>query len=432
VDPLVERLADLLARAQGVLGLNQREFAISAGISEGQMSGLVTGHKALRKDTYERVRRVISPALIPELEDIYRMFQSGGEHQMLLHARDVAAVSDGSGKEVGAHLIGIITQRFKKADRLDWTLTDETGSVPIVVAQAILRTSFDAAKTKLRDARVEVKGFVGKNQRGSTGVIATSVTEPLSSNKTVPGGSQAASAIYIARLTEHFRGRLIAEGYVEIATRLLTSSWPVSGLYPLKALYDGFGQPFFIAPSPIPQLVKSLIETRYDKLFTVSRCFTQTYRDPTASVEATIVSTVTTQGSIESALSSCHRMVERLYLAAATAPRQERPSSLVIRREEWPPSRTPGVASPEVHLYDVPGADGTRLLGRLLWPQAQAAGEDFQEYVLAEGFSQASSGRSLTCFTINIERLLALLFAEVDIRRIPAITGGIDNDAKLI
>lgn len=423
MDALAERLAELLQRAQHALGLNQRELARLANISEGQMSGIATGHKPLRKETFERLRSVTPPPLIPDLEEIYRLSRGEGE-QVLLHARDVAAVADTSTKEIGAHVIGLITQRYKKSDRLDWTLTDETGSVPIVVQNAVLDTPFEIARGKLRGDRVDVRGFLGKNPRGSTSIIATRIADPSpNANKALPGGSEAAAGIYIARLTAHFRTRLIADGYLEIATKLLSSSWPVTGLYPLKALYDGFGQPFYIAPSPLPQLVKSLIETRYEKIFTVSRCFTQTYRDPTASVESAIISTATTQGSIESALSMCHSMVERLYLAAETAPRQERPATLVVRRGEWPPGETQAVSSPEVQLYEVAGPDGTRLVGRLLWPQLRAAGEDFQEYVLAEGFSQAKTGESLTCFTINIERLLALLFAEVDIRRIPTMAG---------
>src|SRR5262249_43516419 len=65
------------------------------------------------------------------------------------------------------------------------------------------------------------------------------------------GLGSSVSQAYVARLQRFVRKAFEDVGFIEIATRLVTSTPPpMPGLYPLRVLYEGFGAPFHITPSP--------------------------------------------------------------------------------------------------------------------------------------------------------------------------------------
>lgn len=349
--------------------------------------------------------------------------------ERILHARDIVRAEDGPDIHRRGHLIGLIAHRRKEKTTLFWQLRDETGTVQVMVRQRDDANLYRESLDLHQGTRVEVWGTIGLSDSGIRTLMATQahalegVAPQEYLNVRMLTRVNTMAQVYLARLETHFAKALETEGYTRISTRLLSTDWGSEGLYPLKVLYDGYGEPFYISPSPVQQLVQGLVRSQYARLFTVSKCFTQTYRDPHVSVEALIVSGVALDTTLQEVLATCHEIALRLYDDASTIPLSARPGEAAVRRYSWPPdSAWAAVAEPEIQLFEGRGGEEQGLrrdIGRLCWPYRQ---DDLarQEYVIAEGFSDDyKEGSTVTCFTLNVERMLGLLLADTDLRRIP-------------
>lgn len=358
----------------------------------------------------------------------------------LLHVRDLEISGGGliAGRPVELHCI--IVKRNKTRTSLFLDVQDETG-----VLQAVAQSDqFDehkwSAATSLRlgDA-VIVRGETTTSFRSasvacsSIELVENIVPTAQRGRRTMGVGSPVSQA-YVARLQRYIRLALEDAGYIEVATRLITSTPPpMPGLYPLKVVYDGFGAPFYITPSPVPQVIQALASTSYKRVFTVSRCFTQGYRDPVVSVESIIATAAARQTHIEALLLWLDQTVRTLLL---------KPETKSARTIDWPETRTisyesfEGTASaavdqPEIQLFTgLSAAPQISTLGRLCWPRHPEMHSEFSEHVLAEGYTVGDRrSPAFSVATVNIDRLLTLLFEQAELRRIPALAvNGLEND----
>lgn len=335
---------------------------------------------------------------------------------------------------------GLITRRNKRKTTLFLDLVDGTGKIQALLPRGESETLWEAAIGFSERSRVAITGRVVRSATGQTSVEISSITEhPVSAGARGArrGGSLGAdvaeerppTALYLARLENHFRHAIQEHGFTEVSMRLISASSPVGGVEPLRVIYDGYGSAFFLAPSPVPQLVREIIDTPYDRLFSVSRCITQTYRDPHVSVESVILAGVASDLDITTVLALCHELAADLYQSDRTAPIRDLAGALSQSSLPWPPPVEYSVVDkPELQLFDrtVDGDDSrSTRLGRLCWPFETSDEYLHAEYVLAEGYTELSEGEpTLTGFVVNVERLLHMLLDGTDIRQIPTLGSG--------
>ncbi len=357
-----------------------------------------------------------------------------GPRDRFYYVRDVRRASELFADSVvgaPAELSGLITRRTKGKAALFLDIEDGTGTIQLMALRRRGESFWEHVLTFHSRAKVRASGTI---VRSDTGELSLEVSDLSAHSFPAPKARAGAHAdevltltgVYLARLQRHFRGQLEKEGFTEVSTRLISRRWPSGGVHPLKIVYDGFGKPFFLSTSPVPQLVRALIDSPFSRVFSMSRCFTQTYRDPYVSVESVIASGAATDIEITDVLRMCHAIAVDLYASDRTAPLTHVAKTVHAVQLDWPADpRRPAVTEPEIQLFSLPAGDHERStrVAKLCWPFDSPDPFLHNEYVVAEGYSELiRGGASLTCFTINVERLLAILLTDCDIRRIPALS----------
>lgn len=354
----------------------------------------------------------------------------------LYHVRDLASVQGGQETldcEVDFHCI--VIRRNKTKSRLFVDFQDETGFFQAVVEkESVTPIVWEIVNSlRLGDA-VYLQGRTTDRFKSATVAISSverveNLVPTAQRGRRTMGLGSSVSQAYVARLQKFVRETFERAGYLEVATRLITSiPPPMPGLYPLRILYDGFGAPFHITPSPVPQVIQALASTSYNRVFAVSRCFTQGYRDPVVSVESIVVTGAARKVSIEEQLLWLDNSVRSLLSC---------PETRSSRTIDWQPTRVveydtfEGTASsavdqPQAQIFLNSGATTQRrIIGRLCWPRHPEMASEFSEHVLAEGYAVGGKDQSaFSVITINVDRLLTLIFEQVDLRRIPALVFG--------
>lgn len=371
-----------------------------------------------------------------------RASKSADALSVLHHARDVlVATKDHARFGVDVRLRCILIGRTRSKAALFLDIQDDTGQIQAVLAQSV--DNLDEWKAAVEYRVGNSLDIIGKTSGKYSAAIveitrlsAISVGEPVAERgrRSVGLGSPITQA-YVARLQRIIRNAFEEDGYVEISTRMISSSAPPSpGLYPLRVLYDGFGAPFYIAPSPAPQLIQTLSSTSYDRVFTISRCFTQGYRDPVVSVESVIIVAATRGQSIRDRLLAADTLIRDLLLRPETRTSQavSWPTTRLLSFEAVDATSSAAVSSPEIQLFrGIAGGGGPTELGRLCWPRHPELRTQFSEYVIAEGYSVGRADAvAFSVLTINVDRLLTLILEQADLRRIPSLVGPTDHIAR--
>jgi len=381
----------------------------------------------------------VLPEVTAKMIDYLAALERGGAEapsdRHFYHVRDILRAVDLAGDEIigtQVTLSGLVTRRVKQKRILFFDLADGSGTIQLMAVSAE-ESLWRRAQTFQVRSRIAIRGQLIRSSTGQLSVELTDIADHRSdSHEACEGELPAPTEVYLARLEGHFRGEISAQGFTEISTRQISSSWPSDGVDVLRILYDGYGcEPFYLTPSPIPQLIRRLIDLPYERVFSVSRCFTPTYRDPHVSSEAVILAGAASDLSIVQVLELCNELALALYESDETAPVGQRREQLTVRPEvPWSENHQvhTAVTSPEIQVFgyaeESSGAPGVQI-ARLCWPYEgpdEYFQADYAEYILGEGYSEmAEEESSLTCFVLNIERLLALLLEGCNIRRIPAL-----------
>lgn len=281
------------------------------------------------------------------------------------------------------------------------------------------------------------KGVPNRTIQTAATIIGEDVRKLASAKPTLDRGgrtvglSSPVTQVFLSRLKNQLLEELhkAEPDLDEIDTRLVTSQPPKpGGAYPLKVHYDGYGAPFYIVPSPVPQLIQLLATTPRKGAFCVSRCFTQGYRDPIVSVESLIVSIACRGRTVGDLLLSADRMFRSLLENDPIERKKlvpNAPKPKIVRHEQFDSKADAAVLQPEVQLFRTPEMQPSAFeIGRLCWPPLSKATADFQEYVIAEGHTAGTpQNTAYAVMTINIDRLLTIVFEQIDLRRIPNLPG---------
>lgn len=353
----------------------------------------------------------------------------------LYHARDIyAALEVDPNCSQAADLKCVLLRRNKQRNELFLDLQDDSAIVQAVMTKShVPAVAWNKAVERRPGDAILVRGHVTSEFKlarlrvDTVDLITEEVPTPELGRPTARMGlGSPVTQAFISRLTKAIREILERDGQIEIATRMISSAPPPTpGVYPLRVLYDGFGAPFFIAPSPAPQLIRTLATTSYNKVFTVSRCFSQGYRDPIVSVESVIVTSAQRNVSVDAVLINFDATIRALL---------SRPETRRAGKAAWPRTirrnlgrigeeASAGVETPEIQIFETKEpSDVSMEIGRLCWPTRQGAETEFAEYVLAEGYSVGGpKAPAYSVVSINVDRLLMLLFEQPDLRRIPAL-----------
>lgn len=379
----------------------------------------------------------------PAVTNIGLEIKGPARSEELVYARDCRRAYELEGKSVlgqPARIRGIITRRTKTKHKTFLDVADRTGdTIQLVIESSSpcwgVATTVGPRDTVLAHGALTVM-HPKHDQSPVLSIAATDLSkvrsaedEEKADDPEVAGSVAPHRAIYVARLANHFRQRLVAQAFSEVATKLISTDWPDDGVEVLRVTFEGFGAPIFLSPSPVPQLIDSIIESPFNRIFSVGRCITPTYRDPHVSTEADVIAVVALDMHIRRVLEEVHKMAVELYRSGPTAPLRSVRTTVEVKSLEWPPSGlATAVSDPELQIFapldrnNSLSGPGTEL-ARLCWPRDDPQPQ-LRDCVLAEGYSQlAGEQATLTAAVINIERLLTLLIEERNIRRIPKLAG---------
>lgn len=98
-----------------------------------------------------------------------------------------------------------------------------------------------------------------------------------------------ASRLLISRVIEYASSAFSGASFIQVDTRLLSTTSPAIGLEPMHALYPGFGAPVALSTSPASQLRDFIMVTGVGRAFTVSSSFSTSFRFPGAGNEMRVV-----------------------------------------------------------------------------------------------------------------------------------------------
>jgi hypothetical protein len=209
-------------------------------------------------------------------------------------------------------------------------VTDETGEGVAVFRENQCQTTDWEHVVSIRAGDpIRLKGFVDYKTKGAD-ILGQTVRKVAASNigPALKDAVSSTTQLYVARIKAELAKSLREDDFTEIDTRLISSAPPPDGsVYPLKVRYEGYGGRFHIASTPVPQLIRFASRTSFGRLFAISRSFTQTYRDPVASVESVIVSVFERSVSLEDLL---YRQNQRIFAVLAKHAPNELPERFNI------------------------------------------------------------------------------------------------------
>lgn len=344
------------------------------------------------------------------------------------HIRDLSgALPDGT----DVHFKCLILKRkVVKKYLLFMTVQDESGICQVVFKKGMHDDKDWERLTLFRNGDpVVIKGtttsdFNSASVLGSTAEVLGD--EPITIGRQHISMGSAVSYAYLARLKNNIIVHLKNQLFEEVDTRLISSAPPsFPGAYPLKIHYDGYGADFHIVPTPVSQLIHTLSSAPYERVFSVGRCFTQGYRDPVVSVESLVISMAARRMDITSLLKIVDSISREILLQQPTG--EDLPNDIgklrVVEITNISAATTPAVSSSQIQLFQIEDSDQEMTAGRLCWPCSGDNSEPFKEFVVAEGYAAGDSQNpAYSVITINVDRLMSVLFEFTDIRRIPTLS----------
>ena len=362
-----------------------------------------------------------------------------GIMETLHHIRDLHSILESEHPDsdgMAAHLRCIVVKKIKNKKIKNKIVTlfriqDDSG-----VIQAVLEKDEDdieawnLGKCFQSGDSIEIVGKLSNGYPKPSVIIerieSSGENNGITENQKALRPNNSLTQTFLARIKRLVRTHYENDTYVEISTRLISST-PIrdDGVYPLQVVYNGFGASFHITPSPVPQLINCLANTSYNKIFTMSRCFTQTYRDPVASVESVVISVASRSETIEKLLFEVDSMLREILASPHLGEKDSYnfPNTNKCEFDRIDAHSSAVVDSPQVQIFTDQNDD--ILVGRLCWPLNSIDYKDrnFSEYVIAEGYSAGSTEEpAFATMTINLERLITLLFDKTDLRRMPSLS----------
>ncbi|MEV8375193.1 OB-fold nucleic acid binding domain-containing protein [Kribbella sp. NPDC056861] len=322
-------------------------------------------------------------------------------------------------------LHGRITNAYRRSNKVRFfTVRDVSESIQILLdrstVEEVVWNAFEGLEIGVG---VEVRGRVGRSNNGKISVFPTHAPvrlAPLGLRELLADEySGVGTQMLLSRLENRCRRYLETQGYIELTARYLSSSWPEGGLQALNVIFPGQSRvPFFLAVSPVPQLLRAILAVGQSDFFTISRTFATNFIATQNGAESVMAGAILLGKSVDDASDVALPLVKELLLHYETGMEPE-------LREEWEVPHTVSVSSSldrvearaGLHIHFARGLQGIRGPGD--FPVTDAFQIHWRdELVLSEGYSMGL-GRGLfaTTLVLYIERFLPLLRAQ-DNRRI--------------
>jgi hypothetical protein len=281
-------------------------------------------------------------------------------------------------------LHGLITARTPSKKTLFLHLHDGSGSIQVMAKQGSFSSEqWEALRALRTGERLLARGTLDYSSRHIlTLVLESFSTVAISPTVEAPGDLDRALAEVGNQITlAHIRSRAVAhlyrEEYLEVETHFISTSWRDTGLRPLHVDFPGFGRPIYLAPSPIPQLLRVLFLTGGPRVFSASRCFTSSYLDDLAGTERALLCAASIDMD-EPALRAAGVRLLRHVLADKKA----LPEQFEYLQKDWLEEEVPWPQDPSTLRFDSPrvlhcsgvSLDSSEMFGhsvqllRIYWP----------------------------------------------------------------
>lgn len=156
------------------------------------------------------------------------------------------------------------------------------------------RSAGIAFKAPKKGDRLRVEGALSTNDQGERIVCAVHPPELLGNSAAVISELSDAMREQAAKMLQtqavrHTTAFLLAQGFVEFESRVISTQWMGTGLEPMKVVYPGFGCAVPLATSPAAQVVDFINTVGIPRAFTSTISFSTTYRFPEGSAELRVV-----------------------------------------------------------------------------------------------------------------------------------------------
>jgi hypothetical protein len=345
---------------------------------------------------------------------------------MLSSVRDIKLyyISDAEVK-IYAKLQGIITRADPHGKIIFFRLFDGTDTIQLIADRGdFSEEDWLIIRSIKKSNRISVDASVGISSNGTISLFLKTIPiqttevnlDKLQEVNTEPG--TISSQIFLARLRTQATNFFVDQDFIEIEPNFVSASWESTGLEALKVDYPGFGGPAYLVPSPSPQILRALILTGKQRIFSISRCFTTSFRDSASSYQSLILCAKEIGVSLDRMINLSIEAIRKILGDVSTRPEGTifLNSQWPIVELSWPPKATNLLlTSPIIHVFknfdsDLILSKRNILLFRAIWPP---------DFVLAEGSVEfLGENVSIGSLTLHIERMLFLIKADSTIRRI--------------
>lgn len=324
-----------------------------------------------------------------------------------------------------AELYCLVMGRKRGSSVIFWDVTDGTSTETVQVG--IRKPDFEeAAWSRLRSiargARLQISGLVGVSESGIKtiwldaypSVQTNAFPETLSAVE--PHRQRIGASIFVAHFRSIAEPSLVGMGYLPVDVRLLTHYWHGGDSpYTIRALYSGFGEPMFLAPSPSPQLLEALIATGRNRVFTSTSIFTSSYRGRPDGSEASVVMAKTLDCALGELIDDARNLLAAIFNAIGASEEFDDPTEWIVLPTEWPHRfAIDEIESPHIQSFRQVDSTSKRIteLARFVLPP---------NFVPLEVVTETShDGVTMGTVVLHLERLLPLV-QHLPIRRLQSI-----------
>ncbi len=318
-----------------------------------------------------------------------------------------------------AELTGRIVNSWRRSSKIIFlSFRDVSGTIQLVADKSALEKDFKSFADLPSGANVRVVGPVRRTKRGKISVFPSSPPDLLDTPN-IEGlieeqFSGVGAQIMLSRLETSVRSTFKELGFTEITPRYISSTWHNEGLQPLNVIFPGQSRnPFHLAVSPVPQLVRATIAMAGIDFFAISRCFATNFIATQNGAESVVAGALSVSHDFNEMINIMETALDELVSGYETA---LEPETLIAWRA--------GISNKHKHqavdakarnLYITknlnlhgPGDFPIRKAFQLKW------GDRMQ---LAEGYELSIAKEDTVVLLIYVERFLRLLGSQ-DNRRI--------------
>lgn len=213
------------------------------------------------------------------------------------------------------------------------------------------------------------------------------------------------SQFFLARIRSRAASFLINNGFEEFEPNMISVTRGETKIDPLRVIFNGYGSPLYLIPSPAAQLREAIITAPAEKVFCVSRCFSATIRDGYTSAESMILCLRQLNISIEEICTLGESIIKNILGHFTTMPEIYDATWLSGKAWKRVTCKTifpeGAIDLPEIQIQLAQPEEKISHIFRVIWPP---------NHIIAEGHIESiSKDISLGGMTIHLEKIVLIL-----------------------